>query len=171
MIRSLTIIAAALALTACAGQPKPLIVTKTNYVPVTVSPDLLNLDSCPWPEATVFIPTNKESEVIDYILEGYKAWTCENDTRGTIKTQVERQKAEIEARNEDAKKKAAEPAKKEKKPFFSFDSGKKEAKATPPAGSSAAEAPVVLDIPTAPMAVPAVEPAEARLLEAEVPTN
>ena len=153
MIRTISIIAAALSLAACATKPEPLVVTNTQYVPVTVSPELLKLDSCPWPEATVFIPTNKESEVIDYILEGYEAWACENDTRGTIKTQVERQKAEIEARNEEKKNPKPEP-KKKKKPFFSFDNGKKEAPAANAAPAS--EGP---------------SPAEARLLEPEVQTN
>ena len=143
MIRSLTIIAAGLVLTACATTEKPLVVTNTQYVPVSVSPELLNLDSCPWPQATVFIPTNKESEVIDYILEGYKAWTCENDTRGTIKKQVERQEAEIKARN-DAKAKPPEEPK--KKGIFGIG-GKKDKPADKPAG------------------------AEARLLEQETPIN
>jgi hypothetical protein len=98
MIRKLAIAALALSLSACATTKTSLpVVTKNNYVAVTIDSILLDLDSCPWPNKPA--DGANESAYSDYMLDGYKAWACENDTRSAIKKQSERQAAEVEARN------------------------------------------------------------------------
>lgn len=87
--------ASALLLSAC-QTTQPLVVTKIQYVPLKISDDLLDLNSCQWPKAP---PGAKETDVSNYLTNGYKAWTCENDTRAAIKTQAGRQAQEALDRN------------------------------------------------------------------------
>lgn len=97
MIRTIAIAALALSLAACGttGTKLPTI-TKNNYIAVEIDPTLLDLQSCPWPDKPV---DGNESAFSNYMLDGFKAWACENDTRAGIKKQNDRQAADVAARN------------------------------------------------------------------------
>ena len=100
MIRAIAIAALALTLTACGTTKTDLpVITKNHYIPVAIDPVLLNPNSCPWPNAP---EGTNESEYSDYMIDGFLAWACENDTRKTIKNQNDRQITDIEARNKEA---------------------------------------------------------------------
>jgi hypothetical protein len=103
-VRKLLLIAAiALPLAGCGHlfkKPEPTVVTKTVYVPVEISPELLTDKACPaWPKKKDYVITGTDSETSDYMLKGYGGYTCEHDTRMKIREQNDRSKKDIEARN------------------------------------------------------------------------
>lgn len=75
------------------------VVTKRHFEPVKIDADLLDPNKCPWPSKEEHIILGTEQETSDYMLAGYEAWRCSETTRSSIKTQVERQAADVAKRN------------------------------------------------------------------------
>lgn len=94
MIKHFTILAAALSLGACSTVHSNL-PTPTRTIVVSISPEFLDPNKCPWPDPDTYIVTGTNVEVGEWIVAGKNAYTCEHLTRMKIKEQNDSQKAPV----------------------------------------------------------------------------
>lgn len=82
-----------------APQPRPEapVEPKIVYVPLGVSPELLDPDACPrWPRGN--LPTDEE-QLSEFMFDAFRAYRCERLTRNQIREEQNQQRREIEQRN------------------------------------------------------------------------